>query len=414
MLKSIFPLGRKNAIADIFLLRDDFTGNVAAGLLNNTLATDGINLRLASDTENKLSVVSDRLVFNGGKTAPAIGNPGLKYSVPFARAEGMTLDAAVRVTGSSQGAIGFHNTATPAFGLKSGIRFLNAKFYDAVSTTDLVTRSWSNADKIVRVVIHATGYNIYTSENGGLSFFLEHQNITDVTNPLYLHAASYNLVGGYDWIHVTKTPRGAFYDSFYDDFSRADTVPIAGTAGTVGSLGQSPQGMPWVVLGSNLPYISGNHFVVAHNAASAGYGFLYFPTSVMPHTMRATVSWDNIGGAGAEALAVLIAGTNPLTDMVHAIFNRDSVGITVWDNADGGSHTSIGTVNYPLCDFGTQYQIGMRVSGDTVTIETPDGVETSFTHAAIGSHWGRNLCYELTSPVDGSAQPKFKNTTVLW
>lgn len=409
--RTLIKLGRRGIK---YHLRDSFDTNIAAGSLNNTLATDGRNVRLVSDTESKLSTASGSLLFGGGKASPAIGNPGLKYASTFPRKEGLTLDFAIKSSGSTQGSIGLHNSATPTFTLKAGVRFLNAKFYDAVSSADLVTRSWSNAYKICRVVIHTVGYDIYTSEDGGLSFFHEIQNTTDTTNPITMHAAGYNLAGEVAWIDVTSRPRGPFYGQFIDDFDRPDTTATAGTAGTVGSLGQTAQGFPWMISGSNLPYISDKHYVVAHNASNAGYAYLNFPTTVMPHTMRAKVKWYSAGGAGDEALVVLIAGTAPLTDMVHCIVNRDSFNITVWDNADGGSHHGVGGVSFPLCELDTEYQIGMRVSGNTVTFEAPDGNEYSYTDAMIGTHWGRNLCYELTSPVDGSVMPKIKETAVQW
>lgn len=398
-----------------FLLKDDFNTDVSAGALNNTLATDKKNIRLVSDSENKLSTQSSKLVFNGGKTGPVIGNPGLVYSLPFNRFEGLTLEGSVLIGGSTQGSFGFHNTNIPSFGLKSGIRFLNAKFYDAISSTDLVTRSWGNAYKILRMIIHSAGYDIYTSEDGGLSFFHEYQNTVDVTNPLYLHVASYNISGKFDWINITKKPRSPFYGSISDNFNRPDTVATAGTLGMVGSLGTTPEGMPWVLSGTNIPFIKDGYLVVNSSIIAAGYAFLNFPNNVMPHTMKSTIIWNNIGGSNTDGDVVLIAGDEPLSSMVHAVFNRQGhVGITVWDSLDGGNHINIGSVSYPICDFDTLYNIGMKVSGNTVIIETPDGLETSFTHTSIGNHWGRKLCYELTSPSSTIGKPKIKNATVLW
>jgi hypothetical protein len=65
-----------------YLLRDDFSDTLAAGSVNGTLAVPGPGTRaVVTDTESKVSLSGGKLVFAGGKAAPAYGDPGLWYGV---------------------------------------------------------------------------------------------------------------------------------------------------------------------------------------------------------------------------------------------------------------------------------------------------------------------------------------------
>lgn len=60
-------------------LYDTFNDARAAGAIDGTLATDGVNERKATDSENKLTQSSGDLVCAGGKAAPSQGDPGIWY-----------------------------------------------------------------------------------------------------------------------------------------------------------------------------------------------------------------------------------------------------------------------------------------------------------------------------------------------
>lgn len=72
-----------------WLVRDEFTVDVAAGSVNSTAAVPGPGARTVVDTENKLSVGSGVLAFSGGKASPTHGDPGL-WESSVARGAGMT------------------------------------------------------------------------------------------------------------------------------------------------------------------------------------------------------------------------------------------------------------------------------------------------------------------------------------
>ena len=64
----------------VFLFRDEFNDDRAAGAVNGTLTTDGKDTRVVTDTESKITISGGKLVFAGGKATPAAGDPNLNYS----------------------------------------------------------------------------------------------------------------------------------------------------------------------------------------------------------------------------------------------------------------------------------------------------------------------------------------------
>jgi hypothetical protein len=62
-----------------YTLFDSFSVDAAAGSVNGTFSDKSHSLRTVVDTENKLSISGGKLVFAGGKAAPAWGDPGIWY-----------------------------------------------------------------------------------------------------------------------------------------------------------------------------------------------------------------------------------------------------------------------------------------------------------------------------------------------
>jgi len=71
--------GRGYRFIQQWLLRDNFTTDLAAGSVNGSSAEPGPGTRTVTDTENKLSISGGAAVFAGGKASPAWGDPGLWY-----------------------------------------------------------------------------------------------------------------------------------------------------------------------------------------------------------------------------------------------------------------------------------------------------------------------------------------------
>ena len=395
-----------------YYLRDLFSGTIAAGSVNGTYATDGMHIRSIVDTENKISIGSDSIIFAGGKASAALGDPMLSYTQPFNRIPGLTLDIEFMATITNQGTFGLHSSQDASWNITEGFRILSGKFYDAVSTTDLATTHYSNGHKLARVVLKAVGYNLYTSDDGGLSWLLEHENTTSTTNPLYLVFQSYNFTGSFRKLSLF-TGIKPLPNYIYDDFDRADTIANAGSEFELGSLGQTDQGIKWTASGAALPFISSESMVI-NAEGGAGYGILAFPTNINPKTLTGKIEWNTTSGVGDEGLGVLISGTALLTDMVHCIFYLDHYVVTIWDNADLGTHIQLGENIFAACAVDTEYTIGMRVDGNTVYITCPDGQIFSHTNAAVSTHWGRNVCFELVHNIGYNEQPKFNNVRVDW
>jgi hypothetical protein len=133
----------------VYLLRDLYTDALAAGLVNGTLATDGINLRTVADAENLLSLSGGKLVIAGGRATPDFGNPGLRYPA-IITAAGVTLIASINVTNAGYFIIGYGSTATLA-----DIPDRSA-FY--VQTTALVIYHAQNPSANLATIVPGTDY----------------------------------------------------------------------------------------------------------------------------------------------------------------------------------------------------------------------------------------------------------------
>jgi len=81
----------------VYLLRDEFATDLAAGSVDGTSAEPGPGTRKVIDTESKLSISTDRMYISGGKSSPAYGDPSLWYpAIP--RAEGYAIINSVNMT----------------------------------------------------------------------------------------------------------------------------------------------------------------------------------------------------------------------------------------------------------------------------------------------------------------------------
>lgn len=140
------------------LLRDEFSDDRAAGAVNGTLATDGVNTRTVVDTNSKLSVGSGVASFSTG--GAAIGNPGIWYP-PLTRIAGLMMLAKASHTSSGL-VVGFDTNQS------GGV-------YDAIvlSGTSLQV-VFAATTLTVGAISTATNYSCYVVQRAtGASFFVQ-------------------------------------------------------------------------------------------------------------------------------------------------------------------------------------------------------------------------------------------------
>ncbi len=138
-----------------YLLRDEFSDTLAAGGVNNTLATDG-SLRTATDSNSKMSVGSGILSFATGGVGA--GNPGSWYPL---RTRSVGLVATAKLNQSSAGlAAGF---GTNQSGALNDAIVLNGTTLQIIAngTTVTVGSISLSTDYIIYVALRATGAHFY-------------------------------------------------------------------------------------------------------------------------------------------------------------------------------------------------------------------------------------------------------------
>jgi lysophospholipase L1-like esterase len=106
-------LGGGGTTPIVYLFRDEFTTDLAAGSVNGTASEPGPGMRTVTDTENKLAISGSVLACAGPKAAAAWGDPGVDWGAaifPVNRVMGVTLRQRSNITYS--GRVGFKNGAT--------------------------------------------------------------------------------------------------------------------------------------------------------------------------------------------------------------------------------------------------------------------------------------------------------------
>jgi len=158
----------------------------------------------------------------------------------------------------------------------------------------------------------------------------------------------------------------------YDDFDCADTVLNGRTTAT---------GQTWSVSGpgSVTASVTNNLYTSDLNAyASLNYG-------QQIKYIAGVFSYIKSVGTVAYPGAILIAqdSTANLGTMLHLQLQWDSWFLQ--KRIGGGAFIGIAIGNYKLDWDGTPYRAAMRIVGNTVTVETPDGQYISVTDTDIGS-----------------------------
>jgi hypothetical protein len=387
-----------------YFLSDDYTDTLAAGSVDGTFATDGKNIRTVVDAENKLSLANGKQYVSDGYAAPALV-PSMIYP-PFARFPGLTLETSMKPAAGVGPIFGFRKSNSPWWGMNGGFRMsateINVALDDG-SMFDTGIAASQHYYTFYKVILKAIGYIVYVSVDAGYTWTQVYEDSAEIFTPLYPMMFTYNSPYYFDYAQlysgVKQLPR-----YFLDDFNRPDTSP------GIYSLCDPPNGFRWASTGTALPYISGGKMLIDVASGISGYALMELPAT--PLVMRGTVAWS-AGGAGVGNVVFISSHKDQaISDVVHLAFN-----MTDWDlmvRSNGGTWDDIGSGAYsaPLV-VGTVYNIGMRLNGDTCTIELPDGTEQTVTSTRIGDEQGKYCIYELTGDV-GYKNPSYESVYATW
>jgi len=205
-------------------LQDEFTTARSAGSVNGTNAEDEYGTstgktRTVTDAENKMSIASGALTVAGGKTSPAVGDPGIWWP-SIARAAGRTLFADITPTLSSgkETAIGW-DTATSGWPGAHGLDFAstNLNLYDNTTTVNTLGTTVSGTNYQVAMVLRSTGAYYYIKGGTYTNWTLMWISNLNSTATLYPTIGNYNEVFTNNFIRVptaTWLPTPLAYDTF--------------------------------------------------------------------------------------------------------------------------------------------------------------------------------------------------------
>lgn len=225
-----------------FLLRDDFTDTLSAGSVNNTLATDGVNLRTVADAELKISTSLGKLVFSSGKASPSQTDPMLSYpSVTRAAKLGLFVKSAT----TNRTRPGLRNALTGGGATQGAIFNVQGGNTIAVAngtTNPVVGAITSGTEYQYCIVCRLTGG--FYLVRGGTQYPLAtllYPDKNGTTTPLYPSNSNYDGTPNMDTfrIHspVTITPLAS------DAFARANGA--LGNTGGGGSEETGGSGLAW-------------------------------------------------------------------------------------------------------------------------------------------------------------------------
>lgn len=277
-----------------FLMRDEFVTARAAGDVEGTNLEPLGGVRNVIDTENKITISGSRVVFSGGKAAPAYADPA--YYQP----------AVSRLAGR---ALWFEITTTGIAGTTSHIGFADRKASGEVGllfrqlSTSIVLRAINNSPILgtltegvsyqCLLILRAAGGFLYIK--GGTEFpTWELIGLTqeDSTATLYPAVTNYNSVPTFDFFNVLL---GRWIQSpvCSDGFSAAGTTDGAGHPETTG-LGSGGSGKIWNdIIGTS--GVSGGKWVTS--ALDGGVGLSLLDTGLTSYHLYAdlVVAGDTVG-----------------------------------------------------------------------------------------------------------------------
>ena len=247
-----------------YLLRDSFTPSLSAGSVHNTYAKPGPGRRIVVDTESKISISSDKLVFSSGKASPANGDPGLWYEA-MARQAGLILRTGLRFTtlsgrivswgfdtdqAGNLGAPGYLVNSTSSLNIQYGLTFYQGMLPPLVNLTDYE----------FAVILRSNGSQHYQKIGG--NWLLEYVTSNNTTATVYPAISNYNASVSFDYFEI---PIGKWLaspivsDSFAISFGTSNGLGHSESSG----LGSGGASINWIQTSGTWSISAGKAIVTA-------------------------------------------------------------------------------------------------------------------------------------------------------
>lgn len=234
-----------------YLLRDEFTTDLAAGSVNGTAAEPGPGVRAVVDTENKLSLSGGYLTFASGKASPAYGDPGL-WEGAITRTAGKMVIGAINLStlgycsfiGYGTGQSGATTESLKQYSTSKVQVFCNGGALTIdVAPSLVVSTSYRGA-----VILKTTGTMFFIKGGIYSNWTLLYINSLSNTATLYPACINYNAVFTSDFIRIPTTlwlPTPLLSDGFGGTWPMSDGLGHA--EGIAGGIGAGGGGLTWTV-----------------------------------------------------------------------------------------------------------------------------------------------------------------------
>jgi lysophospholipase L1-like esterase len=358
-----------------YLLRDEFTTARAAGAITTTVAEPGPGTRTVADTESKLTIAENDLVFGGGMAVPAFGDPGLSFAAQ-ARTAGRMMVAGIRHTGGTI-AFGFEQatSGTPVI----ATAYLAVANVGLRATATVTTETLTLGELYdIAVILRAAG--AFFLIRGGADFpswTLVHATIRHATASLYPIISSNT---GATRVRYLRVPDALWLPapSASDSFNRANAATLGTTDGAGHAEANGGSGLAWT---ANV-----GAWAIATNKAAAtdvagAAAIATVDAGAANVLMNAMITFA--GGAGIGVVARYVDASN----YVRAYHDGTNIKL---DKVVGGSVTNLFTVanttnnaQLQLRAKGTTFQV-MYNNASVGTVQTvSDAALQSSTRAGI-------------------------------
>lgn len=227
-----------------YLLRDDFTDTVSAGIVNGMAATPGPGTRYAADAESKLSIGSGVITYAGGKASPSQTDPNYGLDA-IVRQAGRTLIC--QSTTSNRTRPGFRATHGATSGAVFSVATGNTiTFADSVNNV-VVASLVPGESYLYAVVLRATGYLGFVKGTGFTYWTLLYPDAVGTGSPLYPENPNYDGTPTMDYFRVPY-PLIHIHSIASNSFNRSDGV--LGTTDGAGVAEGGGVGVAWAAVGT--------------------------------------------------------------------------------------------------------------------------------------------------------------------
>lgn len=372
---SILLFGRKMR----YLLRDEFTTNLAAGSVNGTAAEPGPGTRVVVDSENKLSIAGGLLTFAGGPVTPTYGNPAIWYPA-ITRASGIVLLGELNIASGSNMVFGL-DVDTVGIINGNGIIFAGTvlKLYENTTFGPIVGSFATATDYKVAMVQRGTGIFYFIKGGVFTSWTLLWVSVLNNTATLYPSVNNYDMVFTADF---TRTPSQLWLPVplLSDSFNRANGA-LGNTDGAGHAEANGGGGLTW-------QFVSGIWTIATNKAVGS--------------PVAGATLWDAAAAVFTSGTYGWVAlGTNTIANDVNQllityvdnasgayVYLRDAIDLSadltvgVWYRYDVDARVGVGdSVGLFLSPDGTVTLIGQIVAETSLTTKT---MVFRATHATAG------------------------------